>query len=137
MSALRKSLERPHTYLAGLVILSLLAVLDTFRAPDNQITGRLYLKGVELYQAVGRPLLREHICCRYFPSCSQYSAEAVCEYGIREGLILTAKRIKSCTSKVPRGTYDPVPQIQQGSANTGERPERTGIWLASQCQDAK
>jgi hypothetical protein len=61
-----------------------------------------------MYQAIGRPLLKGRIQCRYRPTCSEYSIEAVRHYGIRQGLLLTVKRIHSCTTKVPLGTPDPV-----------------------------
>lgn len=46
--------------------------------------------------------------CRYYPTCSEYSIEAVREYGVRRGLVLTVTRIKSCTINVPLGTHDPL-----------------------------
>ncbi|MBE3072322.1 MAG: membrane protein insertion efficiency factor YidD [Acidobacteria bacterium] len=48
--------------------------------------------------------------CRYRPTCSEYSVEAVRRFGIRRGLILTARRVLSCRPPVPRGTFDPVPR---------------------------
>src|SRR5712664_4011529 len=109
MSALRKSLKKPQTYLALWLCLVALTVGDSFRSPGSQITGRLYIAGVHLYQAVGRPLLRGHVRCRYQPTCSDYSIEAVQKFGIRRGLVMTQRRINSCQASVPLGTYDPVP----------------------------
>ncbi|MBE3096418.1 MAG: membrane protein insertion efficiency factor YidD [Planctomycetes bacterium] len=48
--------------------------------------------------------------CRYRPTCSEYSIEAVGRFGIRRGLVLTARRVMSCRPPVPRGTFDPVPR---------------------------
>lgn len=109
MSALRKSLKKPQTYLAILVCLAVLIIGDSFRVPGSQITGRLYVAGVHVYQAVGRPLLKDHIRCRYNPTCSDYSIVAVQRFGIRKGLVMTQRRISSCQTSVPLGTYDPVP----------------------------
>ncbi len=118
MSPLRQSLKRPGTYLAMLSIVLLFAALDSYRSPANQVTGHLYVAGVHIYQAIGRPLLKGRIKCRYQPTCSEYSIEAVRQYGIRQGFLLTVKRINSCTTKVPLGTPDPVlPAVNQG---TGE-----------------
>ena len=108
MSSLRQRLKRPQTYLALLVAVILLVVLDSFRSPANQVTVPIYVSGVRLYQALGRPLLKGRIRCRYQPTCSDYSIAAVREYGIRRGLLLTVKRVNSCTTKVPLGTPDPV-----------------------------
>ena len=110
MSALRQRLRRPETYLVALFIVAVLAVLDSCRSPANQIAGRLFVSGVHLYQTFGRPLLNGRIRCRYHPTCSEYSIEAVRHYGVRRGLMLTVARIKSCTMNVPLGTHDPLPR---------------------------
>ena len=109
VSALRQRLKRPETYLVALFTLLVLVVVDSYRSPANQATGRLYVCGVHAYQAIGRPLLKGRIQCRYRPTCSDYSIEAVRRHGIRRGLVLTIKRINSCTTKVPLGTSDPAP----------------------------
>ena len=109
MSALRQRLKRPETYLAPVALLYALAALDSFREPSQQITARAYLAAVHGYQHYGRPLVQPYIRCRYRPTCSEYSIEAVRKWGIRRGLVLTTRRLLSCTSAVPPGTPDPVP----------------------------
>jgi len=109
MSALRKCLRRPETYLLPVVLLYALAAADSFRQPGRQIAGSAYVAAVHSYQHYGRPLLQPYIHCRYRPTCSEYSIQAVRKWGIRRGLVLTTKRLLSCTSAVPAGTPDPVP----------------------------
>lgn len=109
MSALRKYLKRPEAYLLVLCAMLSLAGLDSLRHPNRQVTGTIYIGAVHSYQRFGRPLLEPYIRCRYRPTCSVYSVEAVRKYGIRQGLALTVKRISSCTSEVVAGTPDPVP----------------------------
>lgn len=109
MPDLRQRLRRPETYLAAVFLLVVLLAADTFRRPENQVTGWLYIGGVRIYQFVGRPLLEGRIECRFHPTCSDYSIEAVRKHGIRHGLVLTYNRINSCQKSVPRGTHDPVP----------------------------
>ena len=104
-----KYLRNPRTWLALFGALALLVAIDTFRAPHRQVTAMLYLGSVKLYQQEGRPLLKGRVQCRYSPSCSEYSTQAVEKYGIRKGLVLTTKRIASCQKDVPLGTQDPVP----------------------------
>ena len=47
--------------------------------------------------------------CRYQPTCSQYSTEAVRAHGFPKGIWLTTKRLFRCMPWVPLGTRDPVP----------------------------
>lgn len=114
MSPLRKCLTRPHTYLAILACFWAAAILDSYRPPPHQWTSKAYVKAVRLYQKYGRPVTSRYIQCRYRPTCSEYSLQAVEMHGIRHGLVLTYRRLASCTTAVPLGTEDPVPQLSTG-----------------------
>jgi putative membrane protein insertion efficiency factor len=109
MSALRKFLKHPASYLAILALLAAAACADTFQRPDRQLTSRVYIALVRGYQSVGSPLLTPYVQCRYRPTCSRYSIETVQRYGLRKGLALTAARLWRCRGRVPLGTSDPVP----------------------------
>jgi putative membrane protein insertion efficiency factor len=45
--------------------------------------------------------------CRYLPTCSEYSIEALKTYGFFKGILLSIKRILSC-HPWGRGGFDPV-----------------------------
>jgi len=90
-------------------LMVLLVALDATRAPQRQVTARLYLAAVRFYQRDLQPLTASFIRCRYNPTCSRYSIQAVQRFGIAKGLGLTIKRIASCNGSVPMGTNDPVP----------------------------
>lgn len=46
--------------------------------------------------------------CRYTPTCSQYTLEAIQKYGPIKGIYLGAKRLSKCHPRGGHG-YDPVP----------------------------
>lgn len=46
--------------------------------------------------------------CRFHPTCSEYTVQAVERYGAAKGLWLGAKRISRCHPFNPGG-FDPVP----------------------------
>jgi uncharacterized protein len=47
-------------------------------------------------------------CCRFYPSCSQYTIEAITEHGVAKGVFLGTKRICRC-HPFHQGGVDPVP----------------------------
>lgn len=60
---------------------------------------------IRLYRYMISPLLPNS--CRFTPSCSEYSLEAVNKYGVLKGSYLSLKRILKCHPFHPGG-YDPV-----------------------------
>ncbi|MFQ5431630.1 MAG: membrane protein insertion efficiency factor YidD [Nitrospinota bacterium] len=62
---------------------------------------KLILFGIRAYQAAIGPFLTPS--CRFYPSCSNYSIEAVGKYGAFKGLWLTLKRLLKCHPFHPGG----------------------------------
>ncbi|WP_338202804.1 membrane protein insertion efficiency factor YidD [Candidatus Nephthysia bennettiae] len=67
---------------------------------------RVLRGAIRAYQVVISPLFAGS--CRYYPSCSQYTYEAVTRYGWLRGSWMGMKRIGRC-HPFARGGYDPVP----------------------------
>ena len=61
---------------------------------------------IRAYQLTLSPLLGNS--CRYEPSCSRYTYEAVQRYGWAKGSWMGVKRIARC-HPFAKGGYDPVP----------------------------
>lgn len=62
---------------------------------------------IKTYQKIISPVLGQH--CRFYPSCSQYTLEAIKEWGLAKGILLGAKRISRC-HPLNEGGIDPVPK---------------------------
>jgi putative membrane protein insertion efficiency factor len=103
--------KRRLIILSTVLLFQLSLTIDVFRQPGSQLSGKLYVAAVHAYQAVGRPLLEGRVACRFRPTCSDYSIAAVEKHGIIPGLVLTSKRLISCTNDVPMGTPDPVAEV--------------------------
>tara|TARA_X000001036_G_scaffold433720_1_gene471840 strand:- start:1011 stop:1232 length:222 start_codon:yes stop_codon:yes gene_type:complete len=61
---------------------------------------------IKVYQKFISPVLLPS--CRFSPTCSQYSIEALNKHGFLKGLWLSLKRILKCHPFGGSG-YDPVP----------------------------
>jgi putative membrane protein insertion efficiency factor len=67
---------------------------------------RITLFTIRFYQKAISPYLPS--ACRYTPTCSYYSQEAVQRYGVVRGSWLGLKRLARCHPLGGKG-YDPVP----------------------------
>jgi putative membrane protein insertion efficiency factor len=63
------------------------------------------LAPVVAYQRLISPALPRR--CKYEPTCSRYAVQAVGQYGILRGLVLTTWRLLRC-NPWSHGGYDPV-----------------------------
>ena len=65
----------------------------------------LLIKIIKIYKFLISPLLGNS--CRYLPTCSEYSIDALKTYGFFKGVFLSMKRILSC-HPWGSGGFDPV-----------------------------
>lgn len=69
----------------------------------------LVLKLIRFYQRKISPLFPPR--CRYYPTCSSYTAEAIERYGLLRGGFLGIRRLMRCNILFPGGV-DPVPELK-------------------------
>jgi len=67
---------------------------------------KLTLLLIRFYQKFISPL--KPPTCRFYPSCSEYTYQAIARYGLLKGGWLGLKRLSRCHPWNPGG-YDPVP----------------------------
>ena len=78
---------------------------------------KILIKLIEIYQKIPGSF---HGYCKHVPTCSEYTKQAIMEYGVIKGLFLGIIRILKCN---PFGTYgyDPVKK------NTKEKKNEKNI----------
>ena len=63
---------------------------------------------IRIYQKTLSPML--HVLgveCKYYPTCSEYTKQAIEKYGFLKGCFLGGKRILKC-NPFSKGGYDPL-----------------------------
>jgi len=96
------------------IVFAAAVLCDWMRPPSKQVSVALYetvvIKG---YRFFLQPWGRRYIRCRFDPTCSVYSEQAMQVHGFPKGLWLTTSRLFRCMPWVPYGTHDPVPPAKQ------------------------
>lgn len=66
---------------------------------------KIFIKLIEFYQKRISPHLENH--CKYYPTCSEYTKQAIEKYGAIKGTIKGIMRILRC-NPFSKGGYDPL-----------------------------
>lgn len=89
-------------------MLAVLLAADLARAPRNQLSARVLLGAIDLYQATLSPRMPMlGVRCRFEPTCSHYAEAVIARDGALLGSLETMGRILRCGPWTPAGTYDP------------------------------
>lgn len=68
----------------------------------------ILLKIIDLYQKnISLCLKNKNINCKFYPTCSEYTKQAIEKYGAVKGTILGIYRILRC-NPFSKGGYDPL-----------------------------
>ena len=76
----------------------------------ERVLQKVIISIIKLYQFLISPIIGNH--CRFTPTCSEYSKEAVQIHGIIIGIYLSIKRLLCC-HPLHCGGYDPVPKSKK------------------------
>ncbi|WP_051347107.1 membrane protein insertion efficiency factor YidD [Thiomicrorhabdus chilensis] len=87
---------------------------------------------VRFYQLFISPLLGPR--CRFYPSCSNYTIEAIKQHGVLCGSWLAIKRIGRCHPANPGGV-DPVPECGCHAKHHPSEPPKTSPEEDASSQD--
>lgn len=70
------------------------------------------IRGIQVYRFLMAPLLHQlaliPVGCRFYPTCSEYGADALRQYGLARGFMFILRRLGRCHPWA-EGGYDPVP----------------------------
>src|SRR5204863_5555520 len=112
LSALRPGVRKRRVWAIWIVavVFAAAAIWDWTRPPRQQVSVVVYERTVMGgYRVLLKPLSDRFVHCRFQPTCSHYSEEAMLAHGFPTGLWLTTSRLFRCMPWVPVGTRDPVP----------------------------
>ena len=74
----------------------------------NLFLKKSLIKIIEVYQKYISPVFSKNgIHCKYYPTCSEYTKQAIEKYGCTLGIIKGIKRIIKC-NPFSKGGYDPL-----------------------------
>ena len=69
---------------------------------------KILIKIIEQYQKhISLWLESKNIKCKYYPTCSEYTKQAIKKYGAGKGTLLGVRRILKC-NPFSKGGYDPL-----------------------------
>ena len=69
---------------------------------------RILLKLIDFYKKnISLWLESKNIKCKFYPTCSEYTRQAIEKYGALKGLILGIYRVLRC-NPFSKGGYDPL-----------------------------
>ena len=69
---------------------------------------KILISLINIYQKVISPISNAMgVHCKYYPTCSEYTKQAIDKYGALKGICLGIKRILKC-NPFSKGGYDPL-----------------------------
>ena len=68
---------------------------------------KFFINLINFYQKKISKLKNKNIRCKFYPTCSEYTKQAIEKYGVLKGCMLGAVRIFKC-NHFSKGGYDPL-----------------------------
>lgn len=100
--------SRRRRWLAAALVMIIALGFDLGRAPKSQISARVLIAGIDVYQATLSKLMPvAGVQCRFQPTCSHYAEGSIRKYGALKGTRRAAWRLLRCAPWTEQGTIDP------------------------------
>ena len=82
-------------------------ILKSILVIPSRLLSFILLSFIRCYRVCISPVLPKS--CRFYPTCSRYSFEAIQRHGPFKGVVLSVVRIVKC-NPLSSGGHDPVPE---------------------------
>lgn len=101
-------MEAKRRWIAVAVVLALALGFDLTRAPAAQVSAKVLIAGIDVYQATLSKLMPvAGVKCRFEPTCSHYAEGSIRKHGALKGTGKTIWRLLRCAPWTEMGTLDP------------------------------
>ena len=88
--------------------MAIVLALDLARAPKAQVSAKVLVAGIDVYQAtLSKWMPVAGVKCRFKPTCSHYAEGSIRKHGALLGTGKTIWRLLRCTPWTEMGTVDP------------------------------
>ena len=88
----------------------------------KKVIQKIVILPIRFYQLAISPMLGPH--CRFTPTCSHHTVEAIQEWGVLKGLWLGTKRLSQCHPFSKKHGHDPVPKRKEEGGKSKEQRRR-------------
>ncbi len=61
-----------------------------------KLMNKIAISSIMGYQKIISPILSRWVCCRFYPTCSEYALISIKKHGLIKGIYKTIQRLRKC-----------------------------------------